>query len=721
MKKKALSLFLVLALLCAALTPVGAAGANDRLEAVTAKVKRTLGLDTAAYTDFYGEPSENLLAETWFLEWSGAEGSLSVSADASGKVLSLHRYVSADEPAQTGFAPAFPDGDPAAAQEAAQAFLDRVLTKGERATVEQRGTVRLGTTRYRFGGEILVNGLPAGLTYSIAVDCSDNEILSFSRDDLASKTIGGIPSARAKITADAARQTLRQTLALRLEYVLPEGSTQAVLRYLPESGHDYYVDAATGVLVDLTALAQELEKGNMNGIFGGMTEDSAAEAPSASGSLSKVEQEGANKLKGVLSRERLDKKVRAVAALGLDAYTLSAVDYAVAREADPQSDADSVTATLRYGRQVNGNTWRRNVVADAKTGELLRVYSSAWMPDEPVERTVNAEAAKAAAEAFLTAQSGAQFAKTAVYDSADALAQGGQISHSFTYAQQANGYFFPGNSISVGVDSTDGSISAYEKYFDDAVTFDSADGILSMDAALDAWLETYDVPLAYITVPAALDYSEPDHRPLMDMGVGYLYKLVLGYHLEREDYLLGIDAKTGAPVQPDWAAESEGITYGDIAGHWAQRQIETLARYGVGYAGGSFAPSKGLTQLDLIALLASTEGYLYDGSRADELYELAYDLGLIERGARDDNAVLTRAETVRLILRAVGYAHVAELQGIFRTGFADDSMIPADCYGYAALAQGLGMVTGDSENRFLPNSTATRAQAAVMLYQLMSR
>ena len=83
--------------------------------------------------------------------------------------------------------------------------------------------------------------------------------------------------------------------------------------------------------------------------------------------------------------------------------------------------------------------------------------------------------------------------------------------------------------------------------------------------------------------------------------------------------------------------------------------------------------------------------------------------------------MLTRAQTVRLILRAVGYAHVAELPDIFRTGFADDSAIPADHYGYAALAQGLGMVTGDAENRFLPDSTATRAQAAVMLYQLMSR
>ncbi|MBQ8585814.1 MAG: hypothetical protein IJ452_05990, partial [Butyricicoccus sp.] len=419
MKKKILSLALSLALLCTAAIPAGAVEANDRLAAVTAKVKRTLQLDTAEYSEFYGEPSENLLTETWFLEWFSEDGSLSVSAAADGKVLSLHRYPMAEEQNGGTFAPSFPKGDPETAKAAAQAFLERVLAKNETVSLEQQGTVRLDTARYRFSGEILVNGLPAGLTCSVSVRCADNEIISFSRDDLAGQTIGGIPSARAKIKAEQARQTLRETLALRLEYVLPADSTHAVLRYLPEYGHDYYVDAATGALVDLTALSQELEKGAINGAFGGSAEDSAAEAPESS--LSRAEQEGANKLKGVLSRDRLDKKMRAVAALGLDAYTLSSVDYAVARESDPTAEDDSVTATLRYGRQVGGNAWRRTVVADAKTGELLRMYSSGWMPEEPVERTVTAEAARTAAEAFLTTQCGAQFAKTALYDSTDAL------------------------------------------------------------------------------------------------------------------------------------------------------------------------------------------------------------------------------------------------------------------------------------------------------------
>lgn len=724
MKRRLLSLTLVLVLICSLTVPAAAAqSADERLASVTAQVKKTLGLNTEEYTEFYGDLAEEILAPSWYLEWSGEDGSLSISTTEEGKILSYRLYRNSTVSNSGTFAPSFPAGDQDSAKAAAQAFLNKVLSRGESVTMEAR-VVRLNTTTYRFGGEILLNGLPAGLTYSISVNCEDNAITSFSRDDINGRIMGGIPSATAKTTQQQARTALRGTLALRLEYVLPDGgSKQAVLRYLPEYGDEYYVDAATGKLVNLTELAREVEE---TGMAGGTTndatkEESAAEAPEAS--LSKAEQQGADKLKGVLDRDALDAKARAISALGLSYYTLSSVDYTVARESNENGDTD-VTATLRYGRQVNGTSWRRTVTLDAKTGKLMNVYSSARMPDEPVDRKVDTAAAQKAAIAFLTAQCGTQFSKCDLYNSTDALEHDTRISHSFTYAQKVNGYFFPGNMISVGVDATDGSISSYSNSFDDGVTFDSAVGILTMDQAIDAWLDTYEVQLAYIRVPTAIDYSKPEYKPLMDYGISYLYKLTLGYALNREDYLLGIDAKTGKAVVPDWSTSDEGLSYSDIAGHWAQSKIEKLAQFGVGYTGDKFSPNAALTQIDLIALLTSTEGYTYDASSedsADNLYNYAYQLGILTKSERNDKAVLTRAATVKLILNAVGYGPVAQLRGIYRTKFVDDGSIPADCYGYVALAQGLGMVSGNSSNRFLPNNNATRAQAAVMLHNLMSR
>ena len=724
MKKKLLSLILALSVLASLAVPVAAAqAADERLTAVTRKVKNTLMLDTQAYTEFYGQLDENILAPSWNLEWYGEGSSLTVIATEEGKVLRYYRHDNMTPSSERGvFAPAFPAGDRESARQAAESFLKRVLTKGEAFTMEDRGTDSLNTTTYRFGGEVLVNGLSANLSYSISIRCEDNAVTSFYRDDLNGSVMGTIPSNRAAVAEKNAKAALRDTLVLRLEYVRTEdGGTQAILRYLPEYGDSYYVDAANGALVNLSELERKLSEAGMAGgsMNSASKDEAAAEAPAAG--ISKAEQEGIDKLADVLDRDALDRTVRAISALGLNSYTLSEVSYTVPREEDENG---LVTATLRYGRQVEGNPWRRTVVVDAKTGGLIRVYSSGWMPEDGVPRPVDSAAAQRTAETFLREQCPGQFSRTAVYSSGNALEGERTISHSFTFAQKENGYFFPGNTIYVGVDATDGSISAYDKQFDDSITFESPEGIVTMEQALDAWLNTYTVTLKYVRVPSAIDYSEPNYQILKDYGVGYLYRLKLGYTLERDDYLLGIDAKTGTAAVPNWSMEERGISYDDISGHWAQKKLERLAAYGVGYHGGHFCPDTALTQLDLIALLASTQGYEYrpdEKNAADNLYEFAYSLGLLEQTERNDWQILTRGETVKIILDAMGYGHVAGLEGIFRTKFTDDSIIPARYYGYVALAQGLGMVTGDPSGAFCHYAQTTRAQAAVMLYALMDR
>ena len=727
--KKLLSLILALALACGLAVPAAAAGqADERLAAVTAQVKGTLDLNTEDYTEFYGNLDDDLLSPTWYLEWSGEDASLSVSATEEGKILSYYRSANSAAVVFRQGLPSFPANDRESARQAALAFLDKVLVQGETAVLDDtRGSaVSLGATRYRFYGEILVNGLRAGLSFSIAVSCEDNTVLSFYRDDLDGVIMGGVPSPEAKTTAAQAAQELRATLALRLEYVLPEGSTHAVLRYLPESGDAYYVDAATGELVNLSELYRQAANGEFGGDAGAAAEvtmDASGSGDRNESALTVAEQEGVDKLEGVLDRDALDSAVRALTALGLDHYTLATVSYSVGREADADG-VTPVTASLRYGRQVGGSSWRRTATVDARTGELIALSSSAWRSEGGPERTVDAAAAQKTAEDFLRTLAPAQFGKTALYSSSDALEDEYSISHSFTYAQQENGYFYTGNVFHVGVDATDGSISSYQKTFDDTVTFDSPEGVISADAAVDAWLGTYETALRYVRVPAAIDFSQPEYKPLEGLGYSYLYRLVLGYQLERDENWTGIDAKSGEPVAPSRVDEESSITYDDLTGHWAREKIETLAQYGVGYAGGSFQPGKALTQRDLVALLVSTEGYRYDPAEegaADSLYARAYSLGILKRGERDDDALLTRAQTVKLILDAAGYGPVARLEGIFRTSFSDDADIPAAYYGYAALAQGLGMVGGAPGSQFRSDAGATRAEAAVMLFNLMSR
>lgn len=723
--KKLLILATALALLCSLAVPALAdSTADERLAEVTAKVKETLGLDTERYTGFYGSLEDNPLAPTWELEWSNEEGeSLYVSALEDGKIISCSAYDNVDSDSSGGFAPTFPKGDRDSAKAAAAAFLDRVLTEGETALAEESDApLRLGATTYRFYGEILINGLSAGLSYSVTVRCSDNKITRFYRDDLTGSVMGDIPSPTPSVTAEKAAATLRDTLSLRLEYVAEDGGSRAVLRWLPEWGDDYYVDAATGALIDLTELYANVPGGDKGATGGdGAVNDNASESASDSNAgLSSAEQEGIAKLEGVLSREALDAAAQKFTALGLDKYTLATVSYTVDRETEEGAEP-MVTAYLRYGRQVEDYTWRRNVTLNARTGELLSVSSSGRLPDD-AGLTVDLTQAQTKAESFLRDLEPDRFAKSALYNSVEAQ-DGWSGSHSFTFAQKENGYFFPANSFNVRIDATDGSVSGYSKRFNDDVTFDSAEGLCTADEAVDAWLSTFETKLQYILVPTAIDFSQPEYAPLEGMGVSYLYTLALGYQLSQDRSPLGIDAKTAKPVYPNITSYQAAITYDDLEGHWVKTQAEKLAAYGVGFSGGSFQPDKALTQLDLLTLLVSTQGWVYTPGEdsADDLYEMAYSLGLLTRDERNDDATLTRSETVKLIIDASGYGELARLQGIYRTDFTDDKDIPAAYYGCVALARGLGIVSGNPGGLFLPNETATRAEAATMLYNLMAR
>lgn len=720
--KKILSLALTLALTAGLCVPALAAegdAADKRAAAVTLAVKEKLELDTSEYDEFNSSFSENLLTPTWRLYWSGDNGSLSISVTEGGRVESYSRstYGSSVVKPVTNrgrFTPTFPVLTKDQARETALTFLGKVLEDCESVEMEPAGKSTLSANSYSFSGGILVNGLPSPFSYSIRVG-EDNTVTSFRRSGTDwSNILGEVPSNLPAAAEEDAGRALRSTFSFRLEYVLSDDGKEAVLRYLPNSTHDFYVDAQTGKLVDLTELYNGLNK---NETTPGLSTRDFMEANTAlKGGLTPAELEGVAKLEGVLSKEELDAALQKLTALGLHKYTLGSVSYTV------NSETGEVTARLQYTREVGERTWRRYVTADGKTAELFSVSSSLpW--GEEIKPTISAAQAQARAEAFLTAQCGAQFAKTDLYNADSALSEDyAGLSRSFHYVQKENGYFFTANSISVAVDCTDGSISSYSKSFDCDVPFRSPEGIVDLDAALDAWLATYDVALQYLAVPEALDPNLPEFQPLTKQGYSYLYRLTQAYQLERSAYAHGVDAHTGNAVVTVPGVE-KAVEYDDLDGHWVAEKALRMAQFNVGWLGGSMEPDKALTQIDLVALLASTDGWLYDSGEgdADALYQRAYSMGILTEDQRDDDAVVDRCRLVKLLLDCTGYGDVAQIPGIFRCDFADAEDIPEEYMGYVALAWGLGLVEGDGSNCFQPTAPATRAEAAAVLYRYLDR
>ena len=726
--KRFASLFLSAVMLMTMGVPAAASDSgkntDQRLAEVTAKVKKTLNIGDE-YTTFSGELWENELAPVWELSWSREEDSISVTASEDGKVLDY--YLNENGAAailagrDRGFPPSFPAVAGEEARKIAEDFLKTVLeTPLETASFSENNSGRLNTETTRFNGTVLLNGLPSPFSFSLTVRGSDGKVIRFHRDNPESSVIGKTPSAKPASGKTDAGKLLKDTLALRLEYVLDPDSVAAFLRYLPESADEYFVDAQTGELVNLTKLYQEASKGE-----GAAAEFTSAgsgnAAPEAAaqdtGGLTQAELDGISKLEGVQAKEALDKKLREISALGLEKYTLASVSYSLDQE------TGSVSARLSYTRKDASGIWRRHVVCDARTAGLLSVYSSAPY-DKEREPSVSESEARKIGEAFLAELWGTEFSAVELYNSSP-WSSGQDLSHSFTYAQKENGYFFPENSLRVSVDAADGSISGLDRVWTEDVTFDSPDGILDGDAALNAWFHHYDITLAYGSVPVKLDLSRDPGRPvssLLEMGYTYFYTLKLAYFLTEPEgaRCSGVDAKTGEPVQRDMGTSGTEISYSDLEGHWAKAQVEALAEYGIGWYGGACRPRDTLTQLDMVALLSSADGYCFDpeSGNVDELYRRAYNLGILHPSQRKEDSVLTRGETVKMLLDCAGYGAAAKLQGIFTCSFTDREDIPDGLLGYAALAQGLGAVTGGS---FDAGRTVTRAEAAVMLYNLMRR
>lgn len=197
--------------------------------------------------------------------------------------------------------------------------------------------------------------------------------------------------------------------------------------------------------------------------------------------------------------------------------------------------------------------------------------------------------------------------------------------------------------------------------------------------------------------------------------------LELGYTLEQTESCRGIDAKSGKPMTDSRQAQETGLSYRDVEGHWAQREIQRLAQFDVGYDGGAFQPGKTLTQWDLVCLLYSLNNVPLDPAQATDqertaAYSAAYSMGALTRADRNDSETVTRSQLIRCLLDAAGYGTVAQLEGIFTCAYPDRTSIPADELGYAALAQGLGLVNGAWNG----TAAATRGQAAVMLCRLMA-
>lgn len=699
---------------------------DDQLAKVTQQVKAQVQIDSR-YTTFQGESRSHGLEQYWELNWSNDNNDqLNITADQKGKILSYYRY---DDEGQGGrydgyFVPVFPQLDRKQAQGIAEAFLRQVLAAPvETCRLDSQGHTELRKDgMHYFDGTIYLNGLVSPITVNISVDSGKQAVMSFQRSDAWRQFVGSIPGPKPAVSKEQAAKSLNGTLALKLEYVTdPDNHDKAVLRYLPVSQGNYLVDAQTGKLIDIAELYKELEQGEMEAAFD-QAAVGAANGASRKSMLTEVELQGIDKLRDVLTSDVLDGRLRAMPELGLKDFTLAESRYYYDR------NKDSYTCRLTYALQTKQDAERKitqkYVVVDSKTGALQSLSTSYPYNENQISPSLTKAEAQKKAESFLSRYFKENYDKTRLYapdsstNKADsrALNNHAERSISYQYAQIEKGYYFPENMYTVSVDAVTGNIDNFSGNFR-KTEFQSPTGIISKSQALQAYFGAYEVTLGYESLPKKIDLSQPQWRPLIEQGYTYLQELRLAYTLKAKQVPWAIDAKTGKPLY-NQASQSGPIVYEDA--NLINAKAKTLAQYGIGFAGSKFKPEESLTQVDMLTLLLSADNYHLDPQAQTEdydyLYNRAYQLGILTKAQRDPARKISRMEYVKAIINMSGYGKAANLQGIYTSKYEDFAAIAAADQGYAAIAQGLGLVKSQT---FAAKGILTRQEAADILHDFM--
>ena len=721
--KKLLALALSLILLAstcvtALAAPAGASTAasgasmTERLKEVTLKVKETLGIGDS-FTTFNGNLNESGAASLWSLNWSSDSEQIYVRANENGTVVSYSRYKSGAGDTTYERIPRFPSMSLDDARSVADAFLDKVLDNAL-LSVELTGTSSLdysGSAVYHLSGPLKLYGLETSVYISVSVSAATKLVQDFYRSD-SGQDYGGVTKPAAATDKAAASAALKDTLNMTLTYALTgDGTKNTRLQYTPAPKGSFVVDAATGRLIDLSTLDYGYSSYPVS-----YTMDSGASEPeSALGAvITEVEQATINELQGVLSQDALERAVRAYSELGLTGFTLENASYYTYKDENKET---RVTANLQFVYAPKDAAYQyRYVTLDARTGKLLSVsgnviyYAEAARDDAAFKYT--AAQTEAVARSFAGKILPDEFKETAL--SSGVTSSAGSSERSYVFNRVHESIPFPENSISVSVDAETGFVvSFYYSWYEEDVTFISPAGAITAAAAAEKYSQGAGAALRYVGVPTSVQAAG----------------LLLAY--TRADYSVwGVDALTGALLKTADTAEDGALKYDDLTGYPYAAMIEKLASFGIGFPGSSFKPAALLTQVDALILLESTNGRKVvplagdsaaSSSATDEIYSIAYSMGILTPEEKNPSKEVTRAEFVKYLVNAMGYKAVATLSGIYKPGFRDDSAIPADLLGYMALGKGFGILSGDQNGNCRPNETATRATAAIMLYNCMSR
>lgn len=532
-----------------------------------------------------------------------------------------------------------------------------------------------------------------------------------------------VPSSKTTITKEQAMAIIKDNMQMKLVYHSDyygiydaksgNRATKAFLVYEPTLSY-ISVDAKTGK-VYLTR-TEWVDKNNYGK---GMEETAATDSATGSPSQSLTEEEIAKiqELKNLISKDKAISIITGNTSLYLE-DTLKAYSASLNKSEDAKGKTTYVwNVSLSDPREIDytkdKDTYRAYAYAsvDASTGKILSFYSSmkgyydqTTQTYKTVKVNYNKDESRAILEKFLKKQVQERFDNSVLstesdgyvaYYKNDEPVYGG---YSYQYNRVNEKIEYPYNYIYGSVDGVTGKIYSFGTYWDDTVVFESTKGAMTADQAMDYYLGNDDFGLKYeINVINEYDskYSMLDSYYDYNDAYSVKYEIRLVYRPDVTPSFISPFTGEQLNYNGEVFTEKAPYTYSDIENTKANRNILLLADMNIGFTGGKFLPDQSITVGEINTLLQDV-GYGY-----------GYDITADSKAGNP----ITKEELAQLFVNKLGLEKMSQLAGIYATGYTDAKDIDADHVGAVALAKGLGIMSGDSDNNFKAKSNVTRATA----------
>lgn len=688
--KKFLSLVLAAALCAASAVPALADSNSEKINEMLSVLKQRIG-STDEYDKFSGSVNAYGGETRYEFLWSKTDGdnrsSMNITMNSDGVVTSYYTYGGGGNGRDGKASINRPDVSEAL-DAAISGFKKLNPDISENVKITSDGEYRsLTGDDFSFVLQRTQNGIPVADDDGwISVSADAKRVVSFSLN----YTTGlKFEDSSKLISKEDAQNSFNEKFPMKLRYTTEykDDKKSATLIYSPDSEYNQYISATSGEVITREHRRHRFGGGDMK------ASESMAAMDMADNGFSEAEIKNLDTINGLIGLDKAEKIILTSKVINANsAYKLT--EHALCRD---WYDEDKYTYRLEFERTSGDEDYWLDAEVDAKSGDILSFYISENRGNEKAKLNVKQGYEKAYAALEVLAPS--HFGENMDYflDGDDKDSSG-----NYVFFRYVNGIEFADNSVRISVDMASGKIISYRIGYDD-IEFPSADGVISAEDAGKRLFEQVGYDVWYI--PTYED-DKPAQAPVV---------------YDTDSYDLTLDAFSG---ELKYKRDSEKVgEYTDIENHYAKDAIEALAKFGIGFADSEFKPDSNITQADFVTLLnAAFNDYgpivIYKGISYNDIYDDAIEDGIVKEDEYSPDADVTRDLAAKMMVRALGFEEVATLDGIYVPIFAD---VSADSVGFTSILGAMGVIKGDENGNFNPSGTVTRADAAIMLYNYLSK